>query len=136
MRPGDVIVILEAKEHKTFKRQGDDLIMTMPLELVESLCGFEKVITTLDNRRLCIRVPKGQVVQNNEIKCLLGEGMPNYENPNVRGDLIIQFEVNFPTSIRSRHVSTFYECLPNPEPIDIPMDAQECNLVILIFFVL
>lgn len=129
LRPGDVIVILEALDHHTFKRQGDDLVLTMPLEMVEALCGFEKMITTLDKRHLVIRSPVGKVVKDNEFKFLPGQGMPLYENPNERGKLIIHFEVNFPTSIRSRHVSTIEQCLPNAEPTDIPMDAQEANLV-------
>ncbi len=40
MRPGDIVVILEAIDHHTFQRDGDDLLMTMQLDLVESLCGF------------------------------------------------------------------------------------------------
>lgn len=130
MRPGNVIVIMEAIDHQKFKRHGDDLIMTMPLELVESLCGFEKIVTTLDKRKLCIRSRQGEVMQDNEIKYLDGEGMPKYANPSERGRLIIQFQVNLPDRIRSRHVASLEECLPPREHVDIPMDAVECNLVI------
>ncbi|KAG4073138.1 hypothetical protein HA402_002527 [Bradysia odoriphaga] len=129
MRPGDLIVIMEALDHQTFKRQGDDLIMSMPLELVESLCGFEKVVTTLDKRKLCIRSRCGEVMQNNEIKCLYGEGMPKYANPSERGRLIIQFHVNLPDRIRSRFVASLEECLPPREHVEIPLAAVECNMI-------
>jgi len=130
MRPGDVVVILEAADHPTFKRQGDDLMMTIQLDLVESLCGFEKLVTTLDKRQLSISSPRGKVIQNDDLKCLMGEGMPKYKNPSEKGKLIIQFEINYPTSIRSRHVPSIEKCLPPRQRVDIPMDAVECNLVI------
>lgn len=133
MRPGDVIVILEAIEHPTFKREGDDLVMTMPLDLVESLCGFEKVVTLLDKRQIRIGSPRGKVVQSSDVKYLAGEGMPKYKNPTERGRLIIQFEVNLPSTIRTRHVPSLEECLPPREVVDIPMDAVECNMVNKLF---
>lgn len=130
MRPGDVVVILEALNHQTFKREGDDLVMTMHLDLVESLCGFEKLVTTLDKRQLSITSPRGKVIQSSDVKYLAGEGMPKFKNPSERGKLIIQFEVNLPTTIRARHVPLLEECLPSRQRIDIPMDAVECNMVI------
>ncbi|TRY99509.1 hypothetical protein DNTS_020818 [Danionella cerebrum] len=35
-------------------KQGDDLIMSMDLQLVEALCGFQRPVRTLDNRTLLI----------------------------------------------------------------------------------
>lgn len=130
MRPGDVVVILEAIDHPIFKRQGNDLHMTMHLDLVESLCGFKKLITTLDRRQLWISSPRGKVIQSNDLKYLPGEGMPKYTNPNEKGKLIIQFEVNLPSSIGSYHVPSLEKCLPPRQKVDIPPNAIECNLVI------
>lgn len=135
MRPGDVIVIMEAIDHQTFTRQGDDLLMTMPLDLVESLCGFDKIVVTLDKRKLRIRNRRGEVMQDNEIKYLDGEGMPKYANPSEKGRLIIQFQVNLPDRIRPRYVTLLEELLPPREKVDIPVDAVECNLVNVKHFV-
>lgn len=54
LEPGDVIIILDQKDHPVFQRQYDNLIMKMDLKLVEALCGFKKTIQTLDNRTLII----------------------------------------------------------------------------------
>jgi len=54
LEAGDIIIVLDEKEHKTFKRNGMDLIMEMELQLVEALCGFHKTIETLDERTLVI----------------------------------------------------------------------------------
>lgn len=137
MRPGDVYVILEALDHPIFKRKGDDLHMNMDLLLVESLCGFRKLVETLDKRKLAVICPRGKVITNNEVKYLPGEGMPIYGDPTKKGKLIIHFGVIEPDNIRTRHIKTLEQCLPPREPLEIPIDAKECNMVniflILIF---
>jgi DnaJ family protein A protein 1 len=54
LEPGDIVVVLDEKEHSTFKRDKTDLHMKVQLTLIEALCGFQKVIKTLDNRQLVI----------------------------------------------------------------------------------
>lgn len=61
LEPGDVIIVLDQREHPVFQRQGDDLIMKMNIKLVEALCGFRKTIQTLDNRTLIISTRPGTV---------------------------------------------------------------------------
>lgn len=59
LEPGDVIIVLDQKEHAVFQRQGDDLIMRMNLKLVEALCGFRRTVETLDNRLLVVSTKPG-----------------------------------------------------------------------------
>ena len=48
--PGDVIVKLTGKNHKTFKRIGDNLHVEFTIPLKDALLGFSKTITQLDGR--------------------------------------------------------------------------------------
>ena len=71
LEPGDIIVVLDEKEHPIFKRDKTDLHMKMKISLTESLCGFQKAIKTLDNRQLVItsmpgREKKQSFLQSNE----------------------------------------------------------------------
>lgn len=59
LEPGDVIIVLDQKEHPVFQRQEDNLIMRMKIKLVEALCGFKKTIQTLDHRTLIINSKPG-----------------------------------------------------------------------------
>lgn len=59
LEPGDVIIVLDLKEHPVFQRQDDNLVMKMKIKLVEALCGFKKTIHTLDNRSLLIHSSPG-----------------------------------------------------------------------------
>ncbi|KAH0500739.1 DnaJ-like protein subfamily A member 4 [Microtus ochrogaster] len=54
LEPGDVIIVLDQKDHSVFQRRGHDLIMKMKIQLSEALCGFKKTIKTLDDRVLAI----------------------------------------------------------------------------------
>ncbi len=56
LEPGDIIIVLDEKEHPLFKRNGTDLIMKFDISLTEALCGFKKTITTLDQRTLVSRI--------------------------------------------------------------------------------
>ena len=63
MEPGDVILVLQQKDHDFFTRQGDDLFMTKKIHLAEALCGFHMAIKHLDKRDLVIKYPAGQVIE-------------------------------------------------------------------------
>ena len=49
---GDVVFILEEKEHEQFKRNGDDLHHTAKISLSDALTGVVVSIKTLDDRDL------------------------------------------------------------------------------------
>ncbi len=60
LEPGDIIIVLDEKEHATFKRHGIDLILKMQISLTEALTGFKKTIETLDSRTLVIQTVPGR----------------------------------------------------------------------------
>ena len=91
---GDVVIVVQEKEHDVFQRQGSDLFMSIELTLKESICGFVKEITHLDGRTLKIEVPRDQVTPHNAVKMIQGEGMPHHDNPFTKGRLFLRFQVS------------------------------------------
>lgn len=130
LEAGDIIIVLDEKSHSTFRRNGEDLIMEMEIELVESLCGFQKTIKTLDNRTLVIHTLPGEVISHSAIKCIMNEGMPIYRDPFEKGRLIIQFKVNFPKNnfLPLEKIAELEKCLPPRQEVIIPDDAEEHEL--------
>ncbi|CAF3852338.1 unnamed protein product [Rotaria sordida] len=141
LEPGDIVIVLDEKEHSIFKRDKTDLHIKMPITLTETLCGFQKVIKTLDNRQLVITsLPEkktsrllfalGEIIKPGDIKCILNEGMPVYRNPLEKGRLVLHFDVKFPTKneIRPENISKLETLLPSRSHVSIPMDAEECVL--------
>ena len=59
LEPGDIVIVLDEKEHDRFKRRGTDLLYNLEIELVDALCGFQKTIETLDKRTLVLTVLPG-----------------------------------------------------------------------------
>jgi len=128
IEPGDIIIVIEEKPHPLFRRRGQDLIVNMELELVEALCGFQKVIETLDQRSLVITSIPGEVVKPGEIKCIMNEGMPINRSPHDKGKLIIHFNVKFPELIAPEVCPQMETCLPPRNECIIPDDAEEVTL--------
>nr|CAI5868489.1 unnamed protein product [Callosobruchus analis] len=129
LEPGDIIIVLDEKEHPTFKRSGNDLILRMEIQLVEALCGFQKVIQTLDDRDLVITTLPGEVIKHGDVKCILNEGMPQYKNPFEKGRLIVQFWVNFPKTLPPESIPALENALPPRTECIIPDSAEEVTLV-------
>lgn len=94
--PGDLKFRIRTAPHDVFKREGSDLRTTVNITLVEALVGFEKTIKHLDEHLVDIG-SKG-ITKPKEVKKFEGEGMPLHLS-NKNGDLHVNFEVLFPTSL-------------------------------------
>ncbi|XP_033824391.1 dnaJ homolog subfamily A member 4 [Periophthalmus magnuspinnatus] len=130
LEPGDVIIVLDQKDHPIYQRQGDDLITNMELKLVEALCGFRKTITTLDNRTLIINSAPGQVIKPNDIKCIQNEGMPIYKDPYEKGQLFVNFQIEFPEKewLPEHLMYQLERLLPQREDVMLTDDMEEVDL--------
>lgn len=60
---GDIIFVLQQKDHSKFRRKSDDLYAEHNLSLTEALCGFQFVLTHLDGRLLLIKSSPGEVIK-------------------------------------------------------------------------
>lgn len=124
---GDVIVVLDEKEHPIFKRKNQDLIMEMEITLVEALCGFQRIVTHLDDRKLLVTSAPGSVITEGDLKMVANEGMPTYRHTDVKGSLIIKFKVQFPKNgfATPAQLETLKTLLPSPPPLPMSTDDTE-----------
>ncbi|XP_060754022.1 dnaJ homolog subfamily B member 13-like [Neoarius graeffei] len=95
--PADIIFIVRQKPHPLFVRQNNNLIYTENISLKEALTGFSVDVETLDGKLL--NIPVNDIVHPEYSKLVIGEGMPLSSNPAARGDLIIQFNTQFPQNL-------------------------------------
>ena len=96
MEPGPVVYTVAALKHDVFARAGDDLVYTSTLPLIDSLCGAQLSIPTLDGRQLSI--PITDIVKTGSKKVVVGEGMTKQDGVS-KGDLIIVFDILFPKTL-------------------------------------
>nr|GMC90104.1 DnaJ homolog subfamily B member 13-like [Ipomoea batatas] len=97
--PSDLVFIIDEKPHSVFKRDGNDLIVTQKLSLLEALTGYTAQITTLDGRNLTI--PITSIISPTYEEVVKGEGMPIPKEPSKRGNLRIKFNIKFPSKLTS-----------------------------------
>ncbi|KAI9181875.1 hypothetical protein LWI28_019554 [Acer negundo] len=95
---GDIVFVLQLKEHPKFKRKMDDLYVEHNLSLTEALCGFQFALTHLDGRQLLVKSNPGEVIKPGQYKAINDEGMPHHQRPFMKGRLYIHFNVEFPES--------------------------------------
>jgi len=95
--PGNVIFKLHQIPHQRFRREGNDLHLTMHLTLREALLGFRKSFRHLDGRE--VWVESERITKPFEVRDISEEGMPVHNVPSERGTLHVKFEVDFPASL-------------------------------------
>ncbi|RXN37660.1 granzyme B-like protein [Labeo rohita] len=78
--PGDLRFRIKVLKHPVFERRGDDLYTNVTISLVEALVHIVRDKITKPGARIWKK----------------GEGLPNFDNNNIRGSLIVTFDVDFP----------------------------------------
>jgi len=68
---GNLYVVLHVREHKLFKRQGDDIIYELPVNFAQAALGDEMAVPTVDGE-VSLRFPGG--TQTGTIFHAEGEG--------------------------------------------------------------
>ncbi|KAG7022172.1 DnaJ protein-like protein, partial [Cucurbita argyrosperma subsp. argyrosperma] len=126
---GDVVFVIQQKDHPRFKRKGDDLFVEHTLSLIEALCGFQFALTHLDGRQLLIKTNPGEVVKPDSFKAINDEGMPVYQRPFMKGKLYIHFSVDFPESLSEEQMKALEAVLPSkPSSSKLTdMELDECE---------
>ncbi|XP_050371612.1 dnaJ protein homolog [Argentina anserina] len=126
---GDIVFIIQQKEHPKFKRKGDDLFVDHSLSLTDALCGFQFVLNHLDGRQLLIKSNPGAVVKPDSFKAINDEGMPMYQRPFMKGKLYIHFSVDFPETLSLEQVKALEVALPSRASSQqlTDMELDECE---------
>lgn len=93
----DIVFVVNEKPHSFFKREGNNLEYTARVCLRDALCGGSIPIPTIEGETLTLSLE--EIVNPNTVKVLSGHGMPISKAPGRRGDLIVNFDIKFPTEL-------------------------------------
>jgi molecular chaperone DnaJ len=83
---GDVYVVIEEAEHELFERHGDDLLLQVPVSMVDLALGTKVQIPTVDGR-VSLKIPAG--TQSHRIFRLRGKGIVHLHGRG-RGDQLVR----------------------------------------------
>lgn len=95
---GDLIIVIEEKQHDLFTRQGDNILFPLTISFPEAALGAEIEIPTIDGTEK-IKIHAG--TQPGSTIVLKGKGIKklNYDS---RGDMIVLVNVHIPTKLNSK----------------------------------
>jgi len=92
--PGDLVITLNVQPDRFFKRDGLDLIATVPINIAQATLGSKISVTTLDKKRVAIRIPAG-TASGRRFR-VRGQGIGK---DGQRGDLIIEVQISVPEKL-------------------------------------
>lgn len=120
--PGDVVFVLQEKEHDTFQRKESHLFIEKTIPLVNALTGYKFVLEHLDGRKMLISTPPDMVISPGTQLEIPNEGMPVRNFPSERGSILIRFDVEFPGKLSAAQVNGVLGSLPDrlAEPVNDP----------------
>jgi len=104
MGQSDILLTVEVMPHAKFKRDGDNLRVTVPVDLYTAVLGGEVQVPTMD-RPVVLTVPSG--TQNGRSFRLRGLGMPHLKQPDQRGDLLAEVAVELPKQLSDEERALF-----------------------------
>jgi molecular chaperone DnaJ len=92
--PGDLIITLQVQPDRFYKREGLDLVATIPINIAQATLGSKISVTTLDKKRVAIRIPAG-TASGRRFR-VRGQGIAKEAQ---RGDLIIEVQISVPEKL-------------------------------------
>ena len=90
--PGDLYITVRVDPHPLFRREGDDIEITVPVRIDEAGLGTKIEVPTIDGRAL-LKIPQG--TKNGQKFRLREKGVEN-SRTGKRGDQIVEVEMEAP----------------------------------------
>jgi DnaJ-class molecular chaperone len=87
----DLLVRLKVRPHPTFRREGDDVLLDLPVTLTEAVEGAKVTVPTVDGS-VTMTVPRG--ASSGRMLRLRGKGVPRADG--TRGDQLVTLRVVLP----------------------------------------
>jgi curved DNA-binding protein len=103
---GDLYITFVIVSHPIFKRSGNDLNMTVEIDLYTAVLGGEVMVETL-NGKVKLKVPAE--TQNGTKIRLKGKGAPVYKKEGEFGDLYVTYHIKIPTNLTEKQKALFTE---------------------------
>ena len=95
-QPGDLYIKVQVEAHRTIKRDGSTLFVTLPIKLTDALLGGTRTVETLDGS-IEVKIPAG--IAHGEMLRVKEKGVPTDRG---RGDFMIKVSVEMPKRLSKK----------------------------------
>jgi molecular chaperone DnaJ len=93
-QPGDLVITFQVTPDRFFRRDGLDVIATVPLNIAQATLGSKISVRTLDGKKVAIRIPPGTPAGKRFR--VPGQGIVK---DSAKGDLIVEVTINVPEKL-------------------------------------
>jgi molecular chaperone DnaJ len=91
---GDLVITFEVQPDRFYRREGLDLVATVPINIAQATLGSRVSVRTIDGKKVAVRIPPGTAAGKRFR--IRGHGVPKGEE---RGDMIIEADVTVPQNL-------------------------------------
>jgi molecular chaperone DnaJ len=102
--PGDLIITYRVKPHRFFKRDGLDIHVKLPINIVQATLGSKMKVTTVSGKKVVLRIPKG--TQSGTRFRIRGQGV---EKGDRVGDQYVEVVVEVPEELSEEERAAMQE---------------------------
>jgi len=95
---GDLYVVIQVRAHEFFGRDGNDVVLRLPISFPQAALGAELEVPTLDGRAK-LKIPAGS--QSGEVLRMRGQGFDGDDGR--RGDQLVVLQVAVPKKATGRY---------------------------------
>ncbi|HEU4993468.1 MAG TPA: J domain-containing protein [Gemmatimonadaceae bacterium] len=92
--PGDLLINFVVQPDRFYKREGLDLVATVPINIAQATLGSKVNVRTVEGKKVSIRIPTG--TPSGKRFRVRGQGIRKGEQ---RGDLIVEVEIVVPEKL-------------------------------------
>lgn len=110
---GDLYVFVTVAPHEIFLREGNDIVLDLPISFPEAALGCKKEVPSIYSHTCRITIPEG--TQNGKVFRVKGEGFSNVHGQG-KGDLLVKVFVETPTKLsdQQKHLLQEFGALEHP----------------------
>ena len=108
---GDLFMRFSIKNHSKFKRDNNDLVSAVDIDLYTAMLGGDITVDTFDGK---VKLKVKPETQNGTKVKLKGKGFPVYKKEGELGDLYITYNVILPTKLTAKQKDLFDQLMKLP----------------------
>jgi len=102
--PGDLIITYKVKPHRFFRREGLDIHVTVPINIVQATLGSKIRVKTISGKKVVLRIPKG--TQSGTKFRVRGQGIEKGERV---GDQYVEVVITVPEELSDKELEAMEE---------------------------
>ena len=115
---GDLYLIINVRPHKYFRRQNNNILLDLNVNIAQATLGAEVKVPTVDGE-VILKIPPG--TQPGKIIRMRGKGVPHLRN-NSRGDQLVVVNVSIPKRLDEEERELFEQLAEKMDSDVLPQE--------------